>query len=124
MPITYTNAKEHTYYLHQGTTKTGKPTYYFSTKSEGTLAEALPAGFEMDGHPNTQVFLRSVPPPHMTDEARRVIEAGMRHDRDLRTLTILLTLILSYFLRGIIRYGGQEGWQRRMQPFCLPRGGQ
>ena len=27
VPITYTNAKGKTYYLHQGMTKTGKPKY-------------------------------------------------------------------------------------------------
>ena len=62
MPITYTNAKEKTYYLHQGTTKTGKPKYYFSTQPEGTLAEAMPEGFELYENPNAQVFLRRIPP--------------------------------------------------------------
>ena len=44
MPITYTNAKGKTYYLHQGTTKTGKPKYHFSMQSEGHLAESIPVG--------------------------------------------------------------------------------
>jgi hypothetical protein len=39
MPITHVNAKGKTYYLHQGTTKTGKPKYHFAMKSEGTLAD-------------------------------------------------------------------------------------
>jgi len=77
-PITYTNAKEKTYYLHQGTTKTGKPKYYFSTQPEGTLAEAIPAGFEMYENPNAQVFLRRIPPRVITDEERQVVEDGMR----------------------------------------------
>jgi hypothetical protein len=38
------NAKGKTYYLHQGTTKTGKPEYYFSMESEGYLAESIPVG--------------------------------------------------------------------------------
>ena len=62
MPITYTNAKEKMYYLHQGTTKTGKPKYYFSTKPEGTLAASIPDGFEIYENPNAQVFLRRIPP--------------------------------------------------------------
>src|SRR5215813_149160 len=78
VPITYTNAKEKTYYLHQGTTKTGKPKYYFSTQPEGTLAEAIPAGFEIYETPNTQVFLRRIPPKIITDEERQVVEDGMR----------------------------------------------
>jgi len=77
-PITYTNAKDKTYYLHQGTTKTGKPKYYFSTQAEGTLAEAIPAGFEIYETPNAQVFLRRIPPQLITDEERQVVEDGMR----------------------------------------------
>src|SRR3989441_11655883 len=55
MPITYTNAKGKTYYLHQGTTKTGKPKYYFSMENEGHLAEAITVGFEIYENPNAQV---------------------------------------------------------------------
>ncbi len=54
MPITHTNAKGKTYYLHQGTTKTGKPKYHFSMQSEGTLAESIPAGFEIYENPNAR----------------------------------------------------------------------
>jgi hypothetical protein len=78
VPITYTNAKGKTYYLHQGTTKTGKPTYHFSMQSEGTLAETIPEGFEIYENPNAQVFLRRIPPKIITDEERQVVEDGMR----------------------------------------------
>ena len=78
MPITHTNAKGKTSYLHQGTTKTGKPTYHFSMQSEGTLAETIPAGFEIYENPNAQVFLRRIPPKIITDEERQVVEDGMR----------------------------------------------
>ena len=78
MPITYTNAKGKTYYLHQGTTKTGKPKYHFSMQSEGTLAASIPAGFEMYETPNAQVFLRRIPPKIITDEERQIVEDGMR----------------------------------------------
>jgi hypothetical protein len=78
VPITHTNAKEKTYYLHQGTTKTGKPKYYFSMNSEGQLADAIPAGFEVYENPNAQVFLRRIPPKMITDEERQVVEDGMR----------------------------------------------
>ena len=78
MPITYTNAKGKTSYLHQGTTKTGKPKYHFSMQSEGTLAEAIPEGFEIYENPNAQVFLRRIPPKIITDEERQVVEDGMR----------------------------------------------
>src|SRR5712691_3005554 len=78
MPITHTNAKGQTYYLHQGTTKTEKPKYYFSTKSEGPLADAIPEGFEIYENPNAQVFLRRIPPKLITDEERQIVEDGMR----------------------------------------------
>ena len=88
MPITYTNAKEKTYYLHQGTTTTGKPKYYFSTQPEGTLAEAIPAGFEIYENPNAQVFLGRIPPKLITDEERQVVEAGMRTSADVKDYKI------------------------------------
>src|SRR5205814_5200407 len=78
VPITHTNAKGKLYYLHQGTTKTGKPKYHFSMQSEGTLAESIPAGFEMYENPNAQVFLRRIPPKIITEEERQVVADGMR----------------------------------------------
>jgi hypothetical protein len=78
VPITHTNAKGKLYYLHQGTTKTDKPKYYFSMQSEGTLAASIPAGFEIYENPNAQVFLRRIPPKIITDEERQVVEDGMR----------------------------------------------
>jgi hypothetical protein len=78
VPITHTNAKGKTYYLHQGTTKTGKPKYHFAMQSEGTLAESIPAGFEIYENPNAQVFLRRIPLKIITDEERQVVEDGMR----------------------------------------------
>jgi hypothetical protein len=78
VPITHTNAKGKTYSLHQGTTKTGKPKYYFSMESEGHLAESIPVGFEIYENPNAQVFLRRIPPKLITDEERQVVEDGIR----------------------------------------------
>ena len=78
MPITHVNAKGKTYYLHEGTTKTGKPKYHFAMKSEGNLAESIPEGFEIYENPNAQVFLRRIPPKIITDEERQIVEDGMR----------------------------------------------
>src|SRR5262249_1381180 len=88
VPITYTNAKGKTYYLHQGTTKTGKPTYHFSMQSEGTLAESIPAGFEIYENPNAQVFLRRIPPKIITAEERQVVEEGMRKYAEIQAYKI------------------------------------
>ena len=78
MPIQYTNRRSQTYYLHQGTTKTGKPKYYFSMKSEGTLADKIPDGFEIYENPNAQVFLRKIQPKIITDEEVALVEQGMK----------------------------------------------
>jgi hypothetical protein len=78
MSITHVNAKGKTYYLHQGTTKTGKPKYHFSPKSEGNLVEALPDGYEIYEHPNAQVFLRQAQPKIITDAERQVVDNGMQ----------------------------------------------
>jgi hypothetical protein len=78
VPITHTNAKGQTFSLYQGTTKTGKPRYYFAMQSEGTLAKTIPAGYEIYENPNAQVFLRRIPPKIITDEERHVVEVGMR----------------------------------------------
>jgi len=88
MPITYTNTKGKTYYLHQGTTKTGKPKYYFSLEREGQLAAAIPEGFEIYENPNAQVFLRRIPPKIITDEERQVVEDGMRQYAEVQDYKI------------------------------------
>jgi len=78
VPITHTNAKGQTFTLYQGTTKTGKPKYYFAMQSEATLAKAIPAGYEIYENPNAQVFLRRISPKIITDEECQVVEEGMR----------------------------------------------
>jgi hypothetical protein len=88
VPITHPNAKGKTYYLHQGTTKTGKPKYYFSMESNGALAESIPEGFEIYENPNAQVFLRRIPPKIITDEERQVVEDGMRTYADVKDYKI------------------------------------
>ena len=88
MPITHTNAKGKTYYLHQGTTKTGKPKYYFSMESNGALAEYIPEEFEIYENPNAQVFLRRIPPKLITEEERQVVEEGMRKYADVKDYKI------------------------------------
>ena len=44
MPVTYTNRKGKTYYLHQGTTTKGNPKYFFALRDEGNLVETIPPG--------------------------------------------------------------------------------
>jgi hypothetical protein len=78
MPVHYVNRRGDTYYLYQGVTKTGKPKYFFSKKSEGTLAEGIPDGFEIYENPNSQVFLRKIQPKLITDEEVALVDQGMK----------------------------------------------
>jgi hypothetical protein len=88
VPITHVNAKGKTYYLHQGATKTGKPKYHFSPKSEGNLVETIPEGFEIYENPNAQVFIRKIPPQLITDEEKVIVEDGMRQHSDVEYFKI------------------------------------
>jgi hypothetical protein len=82
MPIEYVNKKKQTYYLHQGTTKTGKPKYFFSMKTVGDLVDTLPDGYEIYENPNARVFLRRVQPKIITDEEIAIVEWGMEQFSD------------------------------------------
>lgn len=78
MPIQHINRRGQTFYLHQGLSKTGKPKYFFSMKSEGPLVEEIPTGFEIYENPNAQVFLRRIQPKIITDEEMRLVEQGIK----------------------------------------------
>jgi hypothetical protein len=78
MSVQHRNRKGQTCYLHQGSTKTGKPKYFFSMKKEGTLAGKVPDGFEVYENPNAQVFLRRIGPKIITDEEVALVEEGMK----------------------------------------------
>jgi hypothetical protein len=73
----HTNRREQTYYLHAGTTKTGKPRYWFSTKAEGDLAGSIPEGYEVYENPDSQVFLRKAKPQLVTPFEVAVVEDGL-----------------------------------------------
>ncbi|MBW4458123.1 MAG: hypothetical protein KME55_39000 [Nostoc indistinguendum CM1-VF10] len=88
MPIKYDNRKGQTYYLYQGITKTGKPKYFFSMKSEGHLVETMPDGYEIYENPNAQVFLRKVQPKIISDEERAIVEGGIKRFSSLQNYQI------------------------------------
>ena len=58
MAFTYTTRREKTYYLHTGPRRGGGTQHYVSTDPEGSVAEAVPDGFEIHETPNGQVYLR------------------------------------------------------------------
>ena len=78
MTVTHTNSKGKTYYLHQGTTKTGNPKYFFALRDEGELVETIPLGYEIYENPNAQVFLRRIRPQIITDEEMAIVKSGMQ----------------------------------------------
>ena len=78
MPIQYVNRKGDTYFLHESKTKTGKPKWFFSKKTEGKLAEAIPDGYEIYENYMAQVFLRTIVPTLVTQEEIETVEQGVR----------------------------------------------
>ncbi|MCT7985511.1 hypothetical protein NG796_19745 [Laspinema sp. A4] len=78
MALQYTNRRGQTYFLHQGTTKTGKPKYYFSLKTEGNLIESIPEGFEIYENPNAQVYLRKIQPKVFSDRELEAVDQGIK----------------------------------------------
>jgi hypothetical protein len=77
MPVTHINRKRDTYYLHAGTTKTGKPRYWFAKSAEGDLVESVPEGYEVYENPDAQVFLRKIAPQLVTAAEVAVVENGL-----------------------------------------------
>jgi hypothetical protein len=84
MTIKYKNTKEKTYYLHKGQTKTGNDRYYFSMKTDGSLCNTIPEGYEIYEHPNAQVFLRKIPKKIILDSERDIVEKELREASSLR----------------------------------------
>jgi hypothetical protein len=78
MAVEHRNRRGEMYYLHEGKTKAGKPMYFFSKKQEGTLAEAIPDGYEVYEKPNAQVFLRKAVPRLVSDEEVALVAQGAR----------------------------------------------
>lgn len=78
MAFQHVNRRGVIYYLHEGKTKTGKPKFFLSRSPEGTLADSLPAGFEVYENPNAQVILRKALPKIVTDEEIATVEQGVR----------------------------------------------
>jgi len=78
--VEYKNRKGKNYYLHVGKTKTGKPKYYFSMKTEGELPDAIPEGYEIYEQPaNAQVFLRKKLPQLITDLEKHIVEKELQN---------------------------------------------
>ena len=75
--VSHTNRKGQVYFLHQGKTKTGKPKYYFSTKTEKNTVDHIPDGYEIFEHPNGMVYLSRITPKLVTEEEIDMVENGV-----------------------------------------------
>jgi hypothetical protein len=75
--VSHVNRTGNRYYLNVGTTKTGKPRYWFSTKTDGTLVESIPDGYEIYESPECQVFLRKTKPQLVRPEEVDIVRSGL-----------------------------------------------
>jgi len=78
MPITYTNRKGVTYTLCRGTTKTGKPRYYFAREPKGEPVEEIPTGWRISESVNGIVSLVKDRPAQILPEEVTAVEAAVR----------------------------------------------
>ncbi|MCT7957156.1 hypothetical protein [Laspinema palackyanum] len=88
MALKYTNRRGQTYFLHQGTTKTGKPKYYFSLKPKGNLINVIPDGYEIYENPNSQVYLRKIKPKLFSDRELETVEQGIKQYSKVKNFII------------------------------------
>jgi hypothetical protein len=78
MAVQHTNRRGQTFYLHQSSTKTGKPKYFFSLNNSGELADTVPQGFKICENPNGRIFLRRRQLKLITDEELAAVEEGLK----------------------------------------------
>jgi hypothetical protein len=103
MPVMHVNRKRDTYYLHAGKTKTGKPRYWFSTKAEGDLVDAIPEGYEVYENPDAQAFLRKELPRFIADEEIAIVREGLhKYAEDRRCMADVRE-------RHIVVYSSERG---------------
>jgi hypothetical protein len=78
MPITYTNRKGTTYFLCQGTTKTGKSRYFFAREPKGEAMDAIPEGYRIEESVNGLVSLVKDRPRLIFPEETAAIDAALK----------------------------------------------
>jgi hypothetical protein len=74
----YINRRKETYYLHEGTTKTGKKRYYCSRKPAGATVESMPAGYQWRENPaDGIVTVRKIRPHRIAPFERELLEEAI-----------------------------------------------
>jgi hypothetical protein len=81
MPVTYTNRKGRTYYLCRGTTRTGKPWYYFAREPKDEPLDEIPEGYEIRENVNGLVSLGKIRPQKILPEELAAVEAAVARHR-------------------------------------------
>ena len=107
--IEYINRRRKTYYLHEGKTKTGKPKYFFSMKTEGILVDSIPNGYEIYENPNAQVFLRKIPVQILFPEEIETVKICLQ--KYLKPIEFLLDVKG----KSIIVYLGNQNFDNLME---------
>jgi hypothetical protein len=84
MPFQHVNRKGDTYYLHAGTTRTGKPNYWFARKPGEGVIDEVPPGYEVYEKPETgQVLLRKSKPTRISATEYQMVVIAVRRDAGL-----------------------------------------
>ena len=77
MPVTYTSRKGLTYTLCQGTTKTGKPRYYFAREPKDQVLDQIPDGYAISESVNGIVSLIKDRPSQLQASEIAAVEAQL-----------------------------------------------
>jgi len=88
MAVTYTSRKGVTYTLCRGTTRTGKPRYYFAREPKGEPVEEMPAGYRIGESVNGLVYLEKDRPAQIRPEEVAAVEAAVQHHRRSRNYRV------------------------------------
>jgi len=86
--ITHRNRRGQEYYLHEGKTKTGKVSYFFSRKTDGILAAAMPPGFEAYETGDGLIVLRRTIPCLVTSEEVTAVWTALKENAKARSAYI------------------------------------
>ena len=79
MAYQHCNRRGDVYLLQAGTTRTGKPRYYFGRKLTGEPVEEVPAGYEVFESPERgQVYLRKERRTCIAPSEREIVAEGVR----------------------------------------------
>jgi hypothetical protein len=79
MAFAYTTRRGKTYYLHTGPKRGGGLQHYLSTDFKGSVAGAIPEGFEIYETPNGQVYLRKKKPARIQPDELALVERELQN---------------------------------------------